>query len=100
MPRDRFVPFLGGGPLLRSSTLPPDEGLIVASADAPVDLVIATDVHVSYVQRTIEPRYALRVSQRLTLRVKQPEAIAHLIPPGGPAGRDDEPPESPDNGGD
>jgi len=91
MPRDRFVPFLGGGPLLRSSTLPPEEGVIVATADAPVDLVIATDVHISYLQRTLEPRYVLRVSERLTLRVKQPRAIAHLVPPSGPAHRDHEP---------
>jgi len=100
LPRDRFVPFLGGGPLLRSSTLPADEGLIVASADAPIDLVIATDIHVSYLQRTMEPRYALRVSQRLTLRVKRPEAIAHLVPQGRPADPDHEPPEPRDAGGD
>jgi uncharacterized linocin/CFP29 family protein len=91
MPRDRFVPFLGGGPLLRSSTLPDDEGVIVATADAPVDLVIASDIHISYLQRTLEPRYVLRVSERLTLRIKQRRAIAHLVPPGGPVNRDARP---------
>jgi uncharacterized linocin/CFP29 family protein len=85
LPRDRFVPFLNGGPLLRSSTLPSGEGLIVATADAPIDLVVATDVHVSYIQRTTEPRYVLRVSERLALRIKQPGAIAHLVTEPGPA---------------
>jgi hypothetical protein len=99
LPRDRFVPFLGGGPLLRSSTLPPDEGLVVSTVDAPIDLVIATDVHVSYLQRTLEPRYALRVSERFTLRVKQPQAIAHLVPPKGPEARDPAPPEAPNGDG-
>jgi uncharacterized linocin/CFP29 family protein len=101
MPRDRFVPFLGGGPLLRTSTLPPDEGLVVATADAPIDLVIATDVHVSYIQRTIEPRYVLRVSERLALRIKQRQAIAHLVPQVGCLEPDPEPQDAPDhNGGD
>lgn len=79
LPADRFVPFLGGGPLLRSSALPDGEGVIVATAGAPVDLVVAGDIHVSYLQRTTEPRYVLRVSERLALRVKEPEAIARLL---------------------
>jgi uncharacterized linocin/CFP29 family protein len=88
LPRDRFIPFLDGGSLFRSSTLPADEGVIVATAGSPIDLVVATDVHVSYLQRTTEPRYVLRVSERLALRIKQAEAIAHLVPDAGPAPRE------------
>jgi hypothetical protein len=82
LPADRFVPFLAGGPLLRSSVLPKHEGVIVATAGAPIDLVIATDVHVSYVQRTPEPRYVLRVSERMVLRLKQRSAVARLAATG------------------
>lgn len=79
LPSDRFVPFLGGGPLLRSSVLDRDEGVIVATAGSPVDLVVASDVHVSFLQRTTEPRYVLRVSERMVLRIKQTDAVAHLV---------------------
>jgi uncharacterized linocin/CFP29 family protein len=79
LPSDRFVPFLAGGPLLRSGVLPHDEGVIVATAGSPVDLVVASDVHVRFIQRTPEPRYVLRVSERLVLRIKQPSAVAHLV---------------------
>jgi uncharacterized linocin/CFP29 family protein len=78
LPSDRFVPFLAGGPLLRSSVLPRDEGVIVATAGSPIDLVIATDIHVGYLQRTMEPRYVLRVSERMVLRLKQRDAVARL----------------------
>lgn len=79
MPSDRFVPFLAGGRLLRSSALPADEGVIVATAGSPVDLVVAGDIHVGFVQRTPEPRYCLRVSERIALRVKEPGAVARLL---------------------
>ncbi len=79
LPRDRFVPFLGGGPLLRSRMLENDEGVVIALAGSPIDLVVATDVHVSYIQRSIEPRYVLRVSERFVLRVKQTDALIRLI---------------------
>jgi uncharacterized linocin/CFP29 family protein len=78
MPADQFVPFLGGGPLLRSSVLDQNEGVVVASAGAPIELVIAEDLHISYVQRTIEPRYVLRLCERLVLRVRQPSAAILL----------------------
>ncbi len=77
-PSDRILPFLEGGPLRRSSVLPADRGLIVALAGSPVDLVVASDVHVKFLQITLEPRYILRVSERFVLRIKQPEAICRL----------------------
>jgi hypothetical protein len=77
LPSDRIVPFLGG-PLLRSGTVPRSEGVVVALAGSPIDLVVATDVHVSYVQLSVEPRYVLRVSERFVLRMKQPDAACRL----------------------
>lgn len=74
LPSDRIVPFLDGGPLRRSSAVPEDLGVIVALAGSPIDLVVASDVHVRFLQLSVEPRYILRVSERFVLRMKQPEA--------------------------
>jgi hypothetical protein len=78
LPSDRITSFLDGGVLRRSSVLPNDQGVIIGLAGAPVDLVVASDVHVKFLQITLEPRYVLRVSERFVLRVKQPEAICSL----------------------
>lgn len=78
LPSDRIVPFLDGGPLRRSSVVPPEQGVVVALAGSPIDLVVATDVHVKFLQLSVEPRYVLRVSERFVLRMKQPEARCRL----------------------
>jgi uncharacterized linocin/CFP29 family protein len=77
LPSDRITPFLNG-PLLRSSTITGDRGVVVALAAAPIDLVVASDVHLSFLQRSLEPRYVLRVSERFRLRMKQSEAVCRL----------------------
>ncbi len=87
LPSDRIMPFLGGGPLLRSSTLPDEEGFIVALGAAPFELVIATDVSVGFLQVTTEPAYIFRVYEKIALRVKEPDAIrlkARVGPPPPP----------------
>jgi uncharacterized linocin/CFP29 family protein len=75
LPSDRILPFLEGGPLLRSSTLPPGEGVVIALAGSPVELVVGTDMDVKFLQTTLEPRYVLRVYERFVLRIKQLDAI-------------------------
>ncbi len=80
LPADRIKPLLGGGPLLRSTTIPPDEGVLVSLAGDLVDLVVARDISAKYLQTTMEPRHVFRVSQKMTLRVKQPTAIMALQP--------------------
>jgi uncharacterized linocin/CFP29 family protein len=80
LPRDRILPFLDGGPLHRSSVVPRDQGVVVSLAGSPIDLVVASDVHVKFVQVTLEPRYVLRVSERFVLRLKQPTARCRLVP--------------------
>jgi uncharacterized linocin/CFP29 family protein len=77
LPSDRITPFLNG-PLLRSSTITEDRGVVIALAAAPIDLVIASDIHVSFLQLSLEPRYVLRVSERFVLRMKQPDAVRVL----------------------
>jgi uncharacterized linocin/CFP29 family protein len=81
LPSDRIRPFLDG-PMLRSSTIPSDAGVVVALAGEPIDLVIAHDLELKLVQMTLEPRYVLRISERFTLRIKQDEAVIRLVATG------------------
>lgn len=78
LPSDRITPFLNG-PLLRSSTVPAETGIVVALAGDPIDLVVATDMTVKFLQLSVEPRYVFRVYERIALRVKQPGAVCRLV---------------------
>jgi uncharacterized linocin/CFP29 family protein len=78
LPQDRIIPFLGGGPLLRSSTLPDNSGVVVALGGRPVELVVATDVCLQFLQVTLDPVFRFRVREKLTLRIKEANAIATL----------------------
>jgi uncharacterized linocin/CFP29 family protein len=79
LPQDRIIPFLGGGPLLRSSTLPLGEGVVVALGGAPVELVIARDVSLQFLLVTEEPKHLFRISEKMVLRIKEHHAIVRLI---------------------
>jgi uncharacterized linocin/CFP29 family protein len=78
LPQDRILPFLGGGPLLRSTTLPRGNGVVVALGGAPVELVIAKDVSLQFLQVTNEPRFLFRVREKMALRIKEPDSIVQL----------------------
>lgn len=78
LPQDRIIPFLGGGPLLRSSTIDPGNGVVVALGGAPVELVIATDLALQFLQITTAPDFLFRVREKIALRIKQDGAIARL----------------------
>lgn len=77
LPRDRILPFLQG-PLLRASTLPAGQGVVVALSGSPVEIVVGSDIGLRYLQATLEPRYAFRVSERVALRIREENAIAVL----------------------
>jgi uncharacterized linocin/CFP29 family protein len=82
LPQDRIIPFLGGNSLLRSSTvsaLNGFSGLVVALGGAPIELVIATDVCVQFLQLTAEPVFLFRVFERMVLSIKEPDAIIQLF---------------------
>jgi uncharacterized linocin/CFP29 family protein len=81
LPQDRIIPFLGGGPLLRSSTLPDPKGVVVALGGAPVELVVATDVSLGFLQITQDPLFVFRVFEKIALRIKQSNAIVALHRP-------------------
>jgi uncharacterized linocin/CFP29 family protein len=78
LPQDRIIPFLGGGSLVRSSTLPPNAGVMVALGGTPVELIVATDVCLEFMQLTVEPVFLFRVCEKMVLRIKEPTAIATI----------------------
>ncbi|MGD0674990.1 MAG: family 1 encapsulin nanocompartment shell protein [Polyangiaceae bacterium] len=80
LPRDRILPFLQG-PLLRTSTIMDGCGVVLATSGSPVELVVASDIEVRYLQTTLEPRFAFRVSERVALRIKEDSSIAILASP-------------------
>lgn len=79
LPRDRILPFLQG-PLVRASTIATGWGVVVALSGSPVQIVVASDIGVRFLQTTQEPRYVFRVSQRVALRIKEHAAIGILFP--------------------
>jgi uncharacterized linocin/CFP29 family protein len=79
LPQDRVIPFLGaGGTLLRSTTLPADQGVIVALGGDPIELVIAKDITVDFLQITADPAYVFRLHEKMVLRMMNPGAIRGL----------------------
>jgi uncharacterized linocin/CFP29 family protein len=83
LPSDRMLPLLGGGPLLRSSLVEPRYGVVVALGGAPIELVVATDMSLQFLQVTKEPGYVFRLYEKVALRIKSKMAIAVM----GPAAR-------------
>jgi hypothetical protein len=78
---------LGGGPLLRSSTLDRyngRSGVIVALGSAPVELVVAKDVSLQFLQVTPQPSFLFRVYEKIRLHIKEPDAIINLYVPNVP----------------
>jgi uncharacterized linocin/CFP29 family protein len=78
LPQDRIIPFLGGGSLLRSSTLYSGTGVVVALGGTPVELIVATDVSLQFLQVTGEPNFLFRVFEKMVLRIKESDAIMQL----------------------
>jgi uncharacterized linocin/CFP29 family protein len=86
LPQDRIIPFLGSGSLLRSSTL--DEyqgysGVVVALGGTPVELVVAADMSLQFLQVTEHPNFVFRVREKIALRIKEGGAIVRLYPQPG-----------------
>jgi uncharacterized linocin/CFP29 family protein len=77
-PKDSIIALLGSGSLLRSSTLPAERGLVVALGGAPVELIVAKDVSLQFLQLTSNRQFRFRVYERIALHVKATEAIVVL----------------------
>jgi uncharacterized linocin/CFP29 family protein len=92
LPADRIKPMLDG-PLVRSSTVNRVQfdlalgqmrerasGVLVSLGGHLVDLVVGSEIDVQFLQLTTaaSPRCIFRVSERFTLRIKQPDALVAL----------------------
>jgi len=77
LPADSIPPLLNG-PLLRSSTLDPGTGLVVSLQGNPVEIVVANDISVRYLQAREDGEHVFRVSERFVLRVKDNSAVVRL----------------------
>lgn len=82
LPRDRIIPFLQAPPFRSSAILQFAPvlawGVVVAGSGNPLEIVVARDLHVRYLQTSEEPRLIFRVSERVALRIKEPQAIVAL----------------------
>lgn len=77
LPRDAVPPFTEG-PLLRSSELPAETGLLISLQGNAVEIVVPTDISVRYLQADLDGGHVFRVSQRFLLRVKDRDAIVTI----------------------
>lgn len=75
LPRDSLLPFLDA-PLLRSTAMPPDMGVIVSLRGAPVEIVVPSDITVRHLQTTADAQHLFRVQQKFVLRVKEAGAVS------------------------
>ncbi len=89
LPADSIPPFTSG-PLLRSSTLENGTGLVISLQGNPVEIVVAHDIGVRYLQAMSDGSHLFRVSQRFVLRVKDRLAVILLTPDAGGGAAEDE----------
>jgi uncharacterized linocin/CFP29 family protein len=79
LPRDRMLPLLAGGSLLRSSLLRGGCGVVVALGGAPIELVVASDMSLQFLQVTEDSEFVFRVYEKAVLRITDRDAIVALI---------------------
>jgi uncharacterized linocin/CFP29 family protein len=77
LPSDRITPFLGHA-LMRSGTIPEQQGLVVSLAGDAIDLAVAVDSTPQFLNINDAGRYHFRVFERFALRIKERHAIARL----------------------
>lgn len=77
LPRDSILPFLDA-PLLRSSALRENWGVLVSLRGAPVEIVVPSDITVRHLTTTLEAQHVFRVQQKFVLRVKEQGAVATI----------------------
>jgi uncharacterized linocin/CFP29 family protein len=53
---------------------------VVALGGSPVELVVATDMSLNFLQVTTAPMFVFRVFEKVVLRIKEPDAIVRLEP--------------------
>jgi uncharacterized linocin/CFP29 family protein len=74
LPRDRVLPFVQG-PLVRSSAIDKNAGVVISLAGSPVEVVMASDLKPRFLQQTENGRLAFRVSEKVAVRVKDAGSV-------------------------
>lgn len=77
LPSDRIRPLIEG-PLVRTGTLPGKTGILFSLAGKPIEIVVAKEIGVTFLQVSTEPRWIYRVSERFVLRVKEPDSMVKI----------------------
>lgn len=77
LPRDSILPFLDG-PLIRSSAVPQNTAVVIGLLGNPVELVVPSDISVSFLQTTPDGENVFRVQQKFVLRVKEEMAVSTI----------------------
>jgi hypothetical protein len=78
MPAERMSRLLGAPPI-GSGTLAPGTGVLVSLGGGTLELVIARDARVAFLQEEPDGRFRFRVLERFALRVQDPTAIVKLV---------------------
>lgn len=76
LPSQQITPLLERGPLLRSSNIQEDIGLVVALGGENIDIVVATPPRAQFLQITADAKYLFRVYERFVLRIKEATALS------------------------
>lgn len=71
LPAEQIAPLLNRGPLLRSSNIKPDIGVVVALGGENIDIVVATPPRAQFLQVGTDAKYLFRVYERFVLRIKE-----------------------------
>ena len=77
LPRDRILPFLQG-PLLRASSIEHNFGIVIALGASPVEIVVASPIHVKFLQTDQHSNRVFRVTERIALRIRDQGAIQQI----------------------
>jgi uncharacterized linocin/CFP29 family protein len=77
LPSDRIRPLIEG-PLVRTGTLPEKTGILFSLAGKPIEIVVAKEIGVTFLQVSAEPRWIYRVSERFVLRAKEPDSMVRI----------------------
>jgi len=79
LPKDRLEKLLAGGPVHRSSALPPDQGLLMSLGGEPMDRAVAVAPKFEFLRIEDNETRVCRVFERFALRLKEKDSVIKLI---------------------
>jgi uncharacterized linocin/CFP29 family protein len=79
LPKDRLEKLLAGGPVHRSSVLPPEQGLLMSLGGEPMDRAVAVAPKFEFLRIENNETRVCRVFERFALRLKEKESVIKLV---------------------